>query len=294
MTFSELYTYIKQSLAAQFPDPQERGIVSRRIIGNLTGSDGNDCILHPDRPAAIDHTAVNNVIRRISQNEPLEYVFNSAQFLDIELYTNGNVLIPRPETEELALKILGDIKARILRDNRVGDKPLSILDIGTGSGCIPIYLATQMPDCTFSAIDISDAALATARSNAVRHGCRINFVKADILDYQSTAMYDIIVSNPPYVLESEKSLMKPNVLDYEPDTALFVPDDDPLLFYRAICNFAAVHLNYGGKLYFEINERFGAQTADLMRTSGFRDVAVMKDLFGKDRFVVGSVSISLS
>ena len=276
MTLSELYTHIKNSLTAQFPDQKERGIVSRRIIGGLTGMDGNDCLLHPDHSVAIDLVAVNNVIRRINQNEPLEYIFNSAQFLDIELYTNSNVLIPRPETEELALRIVGEIKS-----------PLSILDIGTGSGCIPIYIATKFPYCSFYAIDISDAALATARSNAERHSCNINFIKADILDYQTTDTFDIIVSNPPYVLESEKALMKPNVLDYEPGTALFVPDDDPLKFYRAICNFAVGHLNDGGKLYFEINEKFGAETADLMRSCGLRDVEVLQDLFGKDRFVVG-------
>lgn len=276
MTLSELYTHIKNSLTAQFPDPKERGIVSRRIVGGITGLDGNDCILHPDRRVEVDNTAVNNVIKRINSHEPLEYVFNSAQFIGIELYTNSNVLIPRPETEELALKICGDIKAR-----------LSILDIGTGSGCIPIYLATKFPDCRFSAIDISDSALATARSNAERHGCNINFIKADILDYQTSEMFDVIVSNPPYVLESEKALMQSNVLDYEPDTALFVPDDDPLKFYRAISNFAAGHLNDGGKLYFEINEKFGAETAQLMRSCGFQDVEVVQDLFGKDRFVVG-------
>jgi release factor glutamine methyltransferase len=253
----------------------------------MTGSDSNDCLLYPDRRVEVDNIAVNNIIKRISDHEPLEYVFNSAQFIDIELYTNSNVLIPRPETEELALKIVGEIQARLQRDNRVGDKPISILDIGTGSGCIPVYLATKFPGCQFSAIDISDDALATARSNAERHGCNINFIKADILDYQTSAMFDIIVSNPPYVLESEKALMQPNVLDYEPDTALFVPDDDPLKFYRAISKFAVGHLNDGGKLYFEINEKFGVETAELMRSCGFQEVKVIKDLFDKDRFVVG-------
>ncbi len=292
MTLSELYTYIKNSLTAQFPDPKERGIVSRRIIGGITGLDGNDCILHPDRRVDIDHTAVDAIIRRINQNEPLEYVFNSAQFIDIELYTNSNVLIPRPETEELALKICGDIKSRLQSNNRVGDNSLSILDIGTGSGCIPVYLAKNFPDCNYYAVDISDAALATARSNAERHGCNIHFIKADILNCKDggelgSLKVDIIVSNPPYVLESEKALMQPNVLDYEPDTALFVPDDDPLKFYRAISNFAVGHLNNGGKLYFEINEKFGAETAQLMRSCGFQEVEVVQDLFGKDRFVVG-------
>lgn len=292
MTLSELYTNIKNSLTAQFPDPKERGIVSRRIIGGITGLDGNDCILHPDRRVEVDNTAVDAIIRRINQNEPLEYVFNSAQFIDIELYTNSNVLIPRPETEELALKICGDIKSRLQSNNRVGDNSLSILDIGTGSGCIPVYLAKNFPDCNYYAVDISDAALATARSNAERHGCNIHFIKVDILNCKDgselgSLKVDIIVSNPPYVLESEKALMQPNVLDYEPDTALFVPDDDPLKFYRAISNFAVGHLNNGGKLYFEINEKFGAETAQLMRSGGFQEVEVVQDLFGKDRFVVG-------
>ena len=292
MTLSELYTHIKNSLTAQFPDPKERGIVSRRIVGGITGLDGNDCILHPDRRIEIDHTAVDTIICRINKNEPLEYVFNSAQFIDIELYTNSNVLIPRPETEELALKICGDIKSRLQSNKRVEDNSLSILDIGTGSGCIPVYLAKNFPDCNYYAVDISDAALATARSNAERHGCNIHFIKADILNCKDgsesgSLKVDIIVSNPPYVLESEKALMQPNVLDYEPDTALFVPDDDPLKFYRAISNFAAGHLNDGGKLYFEINEKFGAETAQLMRSCGFQEVEVVQDLFGKDRFVVG-------
>lgn len=290
MTLSELYTYIKNSLTAQFPDSKERGIVSRRIIGGITGFDGNDCILHPDRRIEIDNTAVNNVIDRIRSHEPLEYVFNSAQFVDIELYTNSNVLIPRPETEELVLKILGEQRTRCMKGG--GAYKLSLLDIGTGSGCIPVYLSKKFPDCNYYAVDISDAALATARSNAERHGCNVSFVKADILNYNDggeldSLMFDIIVSNPPYVLESEKTLMQPNVLDYEPDTALFVPDDDPLKFYRAICNFAVGHLNDGGKLYFEINEKFGAETADLMRNCGFQAVEVLQDLFGKDRFAVG-------
>lgn len=292
MTLSELYTHIKNSLTAQFPDPKERGIVSRRIVGGITGLDGNDCILHPDRRVEVDNTAVDAIIRRINKNEPLEYVFNSAQFIDIELYTNSNVLIPRPETEELALKICGDIKSRLQSNKRVGDNFLSILDIGTGSGCIPVYLAKNFPDCNYYAVDISNAALATARSNAERHGCNIHFIKADILNCKDgselgSLKVDIIVSNPPYVLESEKALMQSNVLDYEPDTALFVPDDDPLKFYRAISNFAAGHLNNGGKLYFEINEKFGAETVQLMRSCGFQEVEVVQDLFGKDRFVVG-------
>lgn len=296
MTLSELYTNIKNSLTTQFPDPMERGIVSRRIVGSMTGLEGDDCILHPDRVVDIDNTAVNNVVKRIQSHEPLEYVFNSAQFIDIELYTNSNVLIPRPETEELALKILSDLHTRQSQGGgEASPYSLSLLDIGTGSGCIPVYLAKNFPNCNYYAVDISDAALATAKSNAARHGCNVNFFKADILDWHCSAalqslQLDIIVSNPPYVLESEKSLMQPNVLDYEPETALFVPDDDPLKFYRAISNFAVGHLNAGGRLYFEINEKKGPQTADLLKGLGFVGVEVIKDLFGKDRFVIGKIA----
>ncbi len=307
MTLSELYSKIKNMLTAQFPDQKERGIVSRRIVGGLAGVSSDDCILHPDRCVEIDNAAVSNVIRRIHAHEPLEYILNSAQFLDIELYTNSNVLIPRPETEELVLKILCDLQLR--RGQGGGGAcpsavhSISLLDVGTGSGCIPVYLATKFPDCEYHAVDVSDAALDTARRNAERHGCNIDFVKADILDYLDfkafaspesdvcsildSLRFDVIVSNPPYVLESEKSLMQPNVLDYEPNVALFVPDGDPLRFYRAICNFAVSHMKKGGRLYFEINERFGAQTAALMQSVGFDDVVVNKDLFGKDRFVFG-------
>jgi len=230
----------------------------------------------------------------------LEYVFNSAQFLDIELYTNSNVLIPRPETEELVVKILDDLKMRQGQGGGAVSSsegcPLSLLDIGTGSGCIPVSLAMKFPNCNYYAIDISDAALATARSNAERYGCNIHFIKADILNCQDNSeleslKVDVIVSNPPYVLESERKLMLPNVLDYEPATALFVPDADPLKFYRAICRYAAGHLKDGGRLYFEINEQFGAQTARLMEDFGFVGVEVVKDLFGKDRFAIGAMPL---
>ncbi len=294
MTLSELYTDIKNRLTAQFPDQKERGIVSRRIVGGLAGVGIDDCVLHPDRRIEIDNTAVDNVVRRIQSHEPLEYVFNSAQFLDIELYTNSNVLIPRPETEELALKVLTDLRTRQRQGGVEARCSSTLLDIGTGSGCIPVYLAKNFPDCNYYAVDISDAALDTARSNAERHGCNVNFIKADILNFHNysdldSLQLDVIVSNPPYVLESEKAQMQSNVLDYEPETALFVPDGDPLVFYRAIAGFAASHLKSGGRLYFEVNERFGTQTAALMQSVGFVGAAVLKDLFGKDRFVVGAM-----
>ena len=222
---------------------------------------------------------------RIKKSEPLEYIFNRAEFLDLELFTESSVLIPRPETEELALMISDYLKQR--------ETGLKILDIGTGSGCIPIYLALQHPDNKFFACDISDKALSTANKNAQKYSVRnLEIFYADILNYTQNEIlnnleFDVIISNPPYVTDSEKPLMANNVLDYEPHTALFVPDSDPLLFYKKISEFAASHLSSCGKIYFEINERFGKETIQMLEEFGFTNVLVKNDLFGKDRMAVG-------
>jgi len=292
MILSELYSLLKTSLAAQFPDANERGIVSRRVAGHIAGVEPGDVMLRPDFRVEADKTAIDGIISRITHNEPIEYIFNSAQFLDLELCTNSNVLIPRPETEELAIMILDDLRS--VNESRGGAGELSLLDIGTGSGCIPVYLSSKFPNCNYHACDISAQAIETARSNAGRYGCNINFINADILDWRNNAeldslRLDVVVSNPPYVLESEKKLMQPNVLDYEPSGALFVDDCDPLIFYRAICDYANKHLNPGGRLYFEINERYGMETAVLMEEFGFEAVDIKNDLFGKDRFVFGRI-----
>ena len=283
ITVSRLYNFLKQALSEHFPDANENQIVSRRIVNFLTGCDVSDIVTNPDKivnPCA----DVNEIVDRVKKSEPLEYIFNSAQFLDLELFTEHSVLIPRPETEELALMILNDLKQR--------DVKPKLLDIGTGSGCIPIYLSTKFKNCDYYACDISEKAIATSRKNAEKYGSDINIFYCDILNYQDNTIlnslenFDIIVSNPPYVLDSEKKLMKQNVLDYEPHTALFVRDNDPLIFYRKITEFAAKKLNNGGKLYFEINEKFGKETLDLLREFGFKNCNICKDLFGKDRMSV--------
>ena len=214
-----------------------------------------------------------------------KYIFNNASFLDLELYTNSSVLVPRPEADELAIMISNYL------NNQSNKK---ILDIGTGSGCIPTYLALHNTDNQYFACDISDNAIATAKQNAQKYNLNnIEIFSADIFNYQSNsilnnAVFDIIVSNPPYVADSEKALMQPNVLDYEPHTALFVPDNDPLIYYKKISEYAAAHLSPAGKLYFEINERFGKETAETMQQFGFKDVSIHQDLFGKDRMAEGT------
>jgi len=199
-----------------------------------------------------------------------------AWFYNLGFEVNPSVLIPRPETEELVHMIINRHK---------GSSP-SILDLGTGSGCIAISLALNLPDSRVCGIDISEAALDTARKNALENHACINLQLADMLHFpESCGVYDIIVSNPPYVRESEKLLMEKNVLDHEPGLALFVPDADPLRYYRAIERICQRHLKRGGQLYLEINEGLGNQTATLFGAGSFRQTELWKDLQDKDRFI---------
>lgn len=285
MTISELYNYLKANLSSLYSDGAERLAFVRRLFAHISGLGYQDTVMNPGREVAVSQDYLDGILARVADSEPLEYIFNSAQFLDLELVTNSSVLIPRPETEELAIMIGKELSA--------SPRPLRLLDIGTGSGCLPVYLQHTHPENHFYACDISQRAIDTARENAARYGCQIDFMLCDILDFEhcpsiTSQSYDIIVSNPPYVLDSERELMCSNVLDHEPHNALFVPDADPLLFYRRICEFAARYLDRGGRLFFEINERFGKETAALMESCGFQNVEIIRDLFMKDRFVSGS------
>jgi len=216
-------------------------------------------------------------IARLKLNEPIQYILQKTSFYDLPFIVKPSVLIPRTETEELVSIIITENK---LRNN------LSILDIGTGSGCIPVCLAKAMPNAHIKSLDVSEQCLAIARENALLNEVTISFLHADILhDTLEFQEIDIIVSNPPYVLDAEKELMNHNVLDYEPHLALFVPDNDPLLFYRSIIEKASRWLNRNGILYFEINEQFGRHVSDCASQYGFTESVIIKDMFGKDRFV---------
>jgi len=293
MTISSLYALIRSLLNdCAWADEAEKRALQRRILAAMAGVSYQDVVMNPSKEVDVCVDDVRLVIDRIGRHEPVEYVFNSAMFHDLELSTNGNVLIPRPETEELA-----DLALDYLRGC---GHVCNVLDIGTGSGCIPVYLAHNMPENRYFAFDISENAIATASQNAARYACDISFERVDILDWRnsealrhdSDTRFDVIISNPPYVMDSEKSLMQANVLDYEPHNALFVPDSDPLLFYREISEFAAHRLVPGGRLFFEINEQLAKETAALMESRGFRDIEIVRDLFSKDRFVIGT-SISI-
>jgi release factor glutamine methyltransferase len=225
----------------------------------------------------------------LAANTPIQYITKVAYFSGLELTVGPGVLIPRPETEELVELVIKD-------HDQEKDTGLAILDIGTGSGCIAITLKLKLGNPDVSAIDVSSAALEIARVNAGRYDCRIRFRQGDIFDPQSLhdlPLYDIIVCNPPYVLESERKVMRPNVLDFEPAAALFVPDNDPMRFNKAITSFASDHLKRQGTLYLEINERFGKEVMEILLLHGFEHIEVIRDIHGRDRFVKGFPSESL-
>lgn len=218
---------------------------------------------------------------RLKNNEPIQYILGETFFYNFKLKVTPSVLIPRQETEELTDWIIKQNSSK---------EHLQILDIGTGSGCIAISLAGELKNSSVTAFDVSESALKIASNNAELNHVNINFQKVDILKaskHDQNIFFDIIVSNPPYVLEKEKNLMHRNVLDFEPSLALFVEDKDPLLFYRAIVEYSSLHLKAFGILYFEINEAYGKQIEELLLKSNFEQVELRKDINGKNRMISG-------
>jgi release factor glutamine methyltransferase len=223
---------------------------------------------------------LDGVLKKLKNGFPVQYLTNVSHFYGLEFFVDQSVLIPRPETEELVKWIIDDSL------EKESAQPIKILDIGTGSGCIAITLASIMNGAKVDACDVSEEALEVAALNAHKIGTEVGFSKLDILNAElPIEQYDIIVSNPPYVREMEKSLMKKNVLEHEPHNALFVPNQEPLLFYEAIAAKAFVSLKPNGKLYLEINENLGNETVNCLQKAGFANFELRKDLRGKDRMV---------
>ena len=218
-------------------------------------------------------------VKELLKNKPIQYVLGETEFCGMKFFVEEGVLIPRPETEEM------------VRQLAVGHWPLAakILDIGTGSGCIAISLAKLLKDSVVTAVDVSEKALEFAKKNAAENDADVRFVLDDILNPKNPELidnqYDIIVSNPPYVCDSEKSEMRANVLDFEPSSALFVSDNDPLIFYRKILEFAQKTLKPNGQIWFEINEKLGQEMQNLCLEKGFKNVEIIKDFRGKDRIL---------
>ncbi|NOT75595.1 MAG: peptide chain release factor N(5)-glutamine methyltransferase [Cyclobacteriaceae bacterium] len=226
-----------------------------------------------------DRSNFNSIIRRLNKNEPLQYVLGESEFYGRRFIVNPAVLIPRPETEIMIDSVLSFMKDRA--------DEISILDIGTGSGCIGITLSLEVKSSHVSATDISEQALIIAKKNAKQLNASIEFYKRDVLsEFLPKDSLDVIVSNPPYILENEKNTLHENVVNYEPSLALFVPNDDALIFHRALTEHSKRSLKSGGMLMTEINERFGKETLELFQSAGF-EAEIVKDLDGKDRFISG-------
>lgn len=251
--------------------------------------------LEPDlRLSESELLTLHFAVKELLKNKPVQYVIGETEFCGMRFFVNENVLIPRPETQELVEKLaVSSYQFSSFRPKRSGVEKspanVSILDIGTGSGCIAISLAKLIPNSDVTAVDVSEKAIEVARKNAENNGVKVHFVLDDILEPQNPNLidnqFDIIVSNPPYVCESEKSEIRANVLEHEPSTALFVPDSDPLIFYRKILEFAQKALKPNGQIWFEINEKFGKETAELCREKGFKNIEIIKDFRGKERVV---------
>lgn len=264
-------------MAAYYPETEIQGFI-RIIFDAVLGLSYSDIFLQKDKKLSTEELAtIEKIVKRLKTYEPIQYILGECDFYNLKLKVNPSVLIPRPETEELVQWILtSDVKS--------GAK---ILDIGTGSACIPLALKNALKNATISAVDISEKALETARENARANKLEIDLFQADILNWRNYKWqkYDVIVSNPPYVRECEKKLMDSNVLEFEPEGALFVDDDNPLIFYKTIAEFSLENLAENGYLFFEINEYLGAEMKALVYRLGFRDVELRKDIDGKNRML---------
>lgn len=276
MTWNEYYRYYLQKLQSIY-SLNEAAAVTGLLFENKTGISRKNIVTNPGKALTGEQIKIlDEALAQLLTYKPLQHITGEAWFYNIRFAVNENVLIPRPETEELVKWIL---------DENDGD--ISLLDIGSGSGCIPVALKKNRGNANITSIDISHEALLTAKQNAVSNEADVLFMQVDLLDraaWQQLCNYDIIVSNPPYIPMNEKEKMDLNVTGYEPHTALFVPSHSPLLFYEHIAAFAQVHLNKEGKVYVEIHEDLGTETANIF-SAVFNQVEIRKDINGKDRMI---------
>ena len=281
MTFmNEIITYIRKSLESMYP-PEEIHSLTQWILEKTCNLPRHQQIVHKDKQLSYtEKQTIQMIVQRLQNSEPIQYVFGETVFYGIQLIVSPSVLIPRPETEELVHCILQEHKEPNLR----------ILDVGTGSGCIAVTLAEKLNQANVYALDISEEALTVAKQNALRNETAVQFIQADIFSSDMATFFpfptfDLIVSNPPYVTMREKAALKPNVLDFEPHQALFVPDDNPIRFYCRIAEFGRDILTTNGFLYFEINPLFGEKICRMLRQKGYRNIELTRDLSGKERFI---------
>ena len=272
-----IFNEIKNALQGVFPDSEVTALAKLLLVEVLGFS---TLELYGGKDKAIsekERDLLTDILKRLQQNEPIQYILGEERFCGLLFKVNESVLIPRPETRELVEWIIADHKGVI---------GCQVLDIGTGSGCIAVSLAVYMQESIVEAWDVSDDALQIAKSNAQNNHVEVRFLNRNVLTFSpDRANLDILVSNPPYITEEERSAMEANVLDWEPELALFVRDDDPLLFYRRIADLGQVMLKPGGTLYFEINRAYGCDTVEMLREKGYTCVELRKDISGNDRMV---------
>ena len=280
MTTAEFTAQLTAALKALYPGP-EAAAVAALVTETLLGFSSLQRRMQATAPVPADVLArLPNIEARLLAHEPVQYVLGTAHFAGMELEVSPATLIPRPETEELA---------QLVAQEQAGRTGRTVLDVGTGSGCLVLAVAQVLRPARAVAVDISEEALAVARRNAARYAPEVEFQQLDILRDMPTEIMpgslDVLLSNPPYVRDSERAQMRENVLAWEPATALFVPDADPLIFYKRLAELATLLLRPGGAVYLEINEALGAETAALFPAAAFAEVRVVNDFFGRVRFV---------
>ncbi|KAA2240077.1 peptide chain release factor N(5)-glutamine methyltransferase [Chitinophaga agrisoli] len=284
MNIQTAFTYVTDTIVPLY-SAREAANVAHLVLEHITGLSKLDRVVFKENILTpVQEIQLEEAVNALLAQQPVQYVTGTAWFWGMELLVNPQVLIPRPETEELADWVITDARDG-KHDIQVKDR---ILDIGTGSGCIPLAIKRELTHATVWGIDVSPGAVETAEANAARQRLDVHFEQVDVLDELATAAlpdFDVIVSNPPYIKHSERTGMQAQVLDYEPSLALFVPDEDALLFYRRIGQLALKILPDGGKLYFEINEAYGKEVVTLLQEQGFKDVELRQDIFAKDRMV---------
>jgi release factor glutamine methyltransferase len=294
MKIGEAGNWLKKELETMYTNG-EAASISVMVMEELTGLSRPEQTAKQDQPLDVHALhQLTSIAQRLRNNEPVQQVLGHAWFYGLKLFIDRNVLIPRPETEELVEWIINDVKQKGIDvfEKKATDSDqtnlLKILDVGTGSGCIALALKNKMPRAEVWGCDSSDQALNVARRNGSDLNIRVDFQGVDFLDEAQQRLLpsvDIIVSNPPYIPQKDQHTIAPNVLNYEPHQALFVPDNDALIFYRALARFAKIRLHEGGSIYMEIHEDLGKQVTDVFNKEGYAKAELRKDMQGKDRMV---------
>lgn len=279
-TLQDVRRFLRQELTTIYPGREADSMIA--LIMSHSGFPPVLCLTEPNhRPGSSTVAQIKEIVDELHTHKPLQYILGYTVFCDLKIRVNENVLIPRPETEEMVY--------RITRDQSM--TPAKVIDVGTGSGNIALALKSHFRDARVTGLEVSSAALEMARLNGRENGLEVNWVSASILEPDSfprEGPYDMVVSNPPYVLQSEKEQMAQNVSGFEPHTALFVPDAHPLKYYSAVSDFCRNHLSHNGKLWLEINERLGTETAKLLAENGFKGITIHRDIHDKERFIEAS------